>query len=40
MFRGTLRFPHWCAAMKQIARLGWLGTEDLDGLDGLDASPT
>jgi saccharopine dehydrogenase-like NADP-dependent oxidoreductase len=34
MFRGTLRFPHWCAAMKQIARLGWLGTDDLDGLEG------
>jgi saccharopine dehydrogenase-like NADP-dependent oxidoreductase len=34
MFRGTLRFPHWCATMKQIARLGWLGTDALDGLDG------
>jgi saccharopine dehydrogenase-like NADP-dependent oxidoreductase len=34
MFRGTLRNPVWCTAMKQIARLGWLGTEDLDGLDG------
>jgi saccharopine dehydrogenase-like NADP-dependent oxidoreductase len=34
MFRGTLRFPHWCSAMKQIARLGWLGTEDLEGLEG------
>jgi saccharopine dehydrogenase-like NADP-dependent oxidoreductase len=34
MFRGTLRFPHWCAAMKQIARVGWLGTDDLDGLEG------
>jgi len=34
MFRGTLRFPHWCSAMKQIARLGWLGTEDLAELQG------
>ncbi len=34
MFRGTLRFPHWCAAMKQIARLGWLGTEDVAGFQG------
>ena len=34
MFRGTLRFPHWCTAMKQIARLGWLATEDLDELEG------
>ena len=34
MFRGTLRFPHWCAAMKQIARLGWLATEEADGLEG------
>jgi saccharopine dehydrogenase-like NADP-dependent oxidoreductase len=34
MFRGTLRNPHWCAAMKQIARLGWLGTEDVEGFDG------
>ena len=34
MFRGTLRYPGWCATMKQIARLGWLGTDALDGLDG------
>jgi len=34
MFRGTLRNPHWCAAMKQIARLGWLGTDEIDGFDG------
>jgi saccharopine dehydrogenase-like NADP-dependent oxidoreductase len=34
MFRGTLRFSGWCAAMKQVARLGWLGTEGLDGLEG------
>ncbi len=34
MFRGTLRNPHWCTAMKQIARLNWLGTDDMDGLEG------
>ncbi len=34
MFRGTLRYPGWCAAMKQVARLGWLGTEPMDNLDG------
>jgi saccharopine dehydrogenase-like NADP-dependent oxidoreductase len=34
MFRGTLRNPGWCASMKQVARLGWLGTDDMDGLDG------
>ncbi len=34
MFRGTLRNPHWCATMKQIARLGWLRTDDLQGLEG------
>jgi len=34
MFRGTLRNPGWCESMKQVARLGWLGTEDLDGLEG------
>jgi saccharopine dehydrogenase-like NADP-dependent oxidoreductase len=34
MFRGTLRYPGWCAAMKQVARLGWLGTDDMDGLEG------
>jgi saccharopine dehydrogenase-like NADP-dependent oxidoreductase len=34
MFRGTLRFPGWCAAMKQVARLGWLDTEGIDGLEG------
>ncbi len=34
MFRGTLRNPHWCAIMKQVARLGWLRTDALDGLDG------
>jgi saccharopine dehydrogenase-like NADP-dependent oxidoreductase len=34
MFRGTLRNPGWCASMKQVARLGWLGTDALDGLEG------
>jgi hypothetical protein len=34
MFRGTLRFPGWCAAMKQVARLGWLRTDDFEGLEG------
>ena len=34
MFRGTLRFPGWCAAMKQVARLGWLRTDEIDGLGG------
>ena len=34
MFRGTLRFPSWCPIQKQTARLGWLATEGMDGLDG------
>jgi len=34
MFRGTLRFRGWCAAMKQVARMGWLGTDGIDGLEG------
>ena len=34
MFRGTLRFPGWCAAMKQVARIGWLRTDGIDGLEG------
>jgi len=34
MFRGTLRFPGWCAAMKQVARLGWLRTDEIEGLEG------
>jgi saccharopine dehydrogenase-like NADP-dependent oxidoreductase len=34
MFRGTLRFPGWCAAMKQVARIGWLRTDSIDGLGG------
>ncbi len=32
MFRGTLRYPGWCAAMKQVARIGWLRTDGIDGL--------
>jgi saccharopine dehydrogenase-like NADP-dependent oxidoreductase len=34
MFRGTLRNPGWCASMKQVARLGWLSTDAMAGLDG------
>ena len=34
MFRGTLRFPNWCAIQKQTARLGWLRTDGIDGLEG------
>lgn len=34
MFRGTLRNPGWCRSMKQVARLGWLGTEELAGIAG------
>ena len=34
MFRGTLRFRGWCAAMKQVARIGWLRTDGIDGLEG------
>ena len=34
MFRGTLRNPGWCGSMKQVARLGWLGTDAMDGLEG------
>ena len=34
MFRGTLRHSGWCAVMKQIARLGWLATDDVDGFEG------
>jgi saccharopine dehydrogenase-like NADP-dependent oxidoreductase len=34
MFRGTLRFPAWCAIQKQTARLGWLRTDGIDGLEG------
>jgi saccharopine dehydrogenase-like NADP-dependent oxidoreductase len=34
MFRGTLRFPGWCATMKQVARIGWLRTDGIDGLEG------
>jgi saccharopine dehydrogenase-like NADP-dependent oxidoreductase len=34
MFRGTLRYPGWCATMKQVARIGWLRTDSIDGLEG------
>ena len=34
MFRGTLRFPAWCAIQKQAPRLGWLRTDGIDGLEG------
>jgi len=34
MFRGTLRFPSWCPIQKQTARLGWLATDGIDGLEG------
>ncbi len=34
MFRGTLRFPSWCAIQKQTALLGWLQTDGIDGLEG------
>ncbi len=33
MFRGTLRNSGWCGAMKQISRLGWIGTDELEGLE-------
>ena len=34
MFRGTLRNQGWCEAMRQVARLGWLGTEPVAGVAG------
>jgi saccharopine dehydrogenase-like NADP-dependent oxidoreductase len=34
MFRGTLRNTGWCSTMKQIAKLGWLATDEMDALDG------
>ena len=34
MFRGTLRNQGWCETMRQVARLGWLGTEPIDGVAG------
>jgi saccharopine dehydrogenase-like NADP-dependent oxidoreductase len=34
MFRGTLRNQGWCASMKQVARLGMLRTDAIDGLEG------
>jgi saccharopine dehydrogenase-like NADP-dependent oxidoreductase len=35
MFRGTLRNPGWCATMRAIARMGWLGEAPLEGIEGL-----
>jgi saccharopine dehydrogenase-like NADP-dependent oxidoreductase len=34
MFRGTLRYPEWCATMKGVAQVGWMCTDELDGLEG------
>jgi len=34
MFRGTLRYPGWCATMKQVAKLGMLRTDEIEGLEG------
>lgn len=34
MFRGTLRYPGWCATMKRVARLGYLRTEELADFKG------
>jgi saccharopine dehydrogenase-like NADP-dependent oxidoreductase len=31
MFRGTLRYPGWCATMRAISAMGWLGEEPPDG---------
>jgi saccharopine dehydrogenase-like NADP-dependent oxidoreductase len=31
MFRGTLRYPGWCATMRAISATGWLGEEPPDG---------
>jgi saccharopine dehydrogenase (NADP+, L-glutamate forming) len=31
MFRGTLRYRGWCATMRAVAAMGWLGEEPLDG---------
>jgi saccharopine dehydrogenase-like NADP-dependent oxidoreductase len=33
MFRGTLRNPGWCATMRAVAEMGWLGEEPLDDLE-------
>jgi saccharopine dehydrogenase-like NADP-dependent oxidoreductase len=35
MFRGTLRYYGWCATMRAVAAMGWLGEEPLDGLEGM-----
>lgn len=35
MFRGTLRYPGWCATMKKIVELGLLDETKRDDLEGL-----
>ena len=35
MFRGTLRYPGWCATLKKIAELGFLDDSVRDDLAGL-----
>jgi saccharopine dehydrogenase-like NADP-dependent oxidoreductase len=35
MFRGTLRNPGWCATMRAIAEMGWLGEEPMADIEGL-----
>ncbi|MBM4372048.1 MAG: saccharopine dehydrogenase NADP-binding domain-containing protein, partial [Deltaproteobacteria bacterium] len=34
MFRGTLRYPGWCVAIKQLVDLGWLDMEERPDLPG------
>ena len=34
MFRGTLRYPGWCVAVKQLVDLGWLDMDERDDLVG------
>ena len=34
IFRGTLRYPGWCVAIKQLVDLGWLDIELRDDLQG------
>ncbi len=34
MFRGTLRYPGWCVAIKQFVDLGWLDMDKRDDLVG------
>ena len=35
MFRGTLRFPGWCATMRKMVDLGWLDEAERGDLRGL-----